>query len=142
MDKGIISVDVPKCCLECDAFQHIGIDGKICCLKKNLSNDKGYYNRGLKEDFDKNRPGWCPIKPINPNLIKALRCFATQDAFKDCMVDRYNKERCDEKRMSCKPLPNDATIPCPYQQDEFSTNCQEGDCMDWLNQIADLLEGK
>lgn len=88
-------------------------------------------------------PKGCPLREINPNMLKALRCVTSQDAMKDCYRTRYNRDRKEGKPlMTCKPLPDDLSIPCPYQQDEYKTNCENGECMDWLNEIADMLEGK
>lgn len=87
------------------------------------------------------KPSWCPLKSINPNLIKALHCIASQDSFNRCHMERYNLNRGDKPRMSCKPLPDDSIISCPYHQEEYGVGFRDGDCMEWLSELADMLEG-
>ena len=56
MAKGIIVVDVPENCRDCDYF------GMLC----KITNKKCHYHN---ED---GRPDWCPIKEI-PSRIKELK---------------------------------------------------------------------
>lgn len=133
MSKAILVMDMPECCSQCRLEDYESINGSEYCSATNRK-----YKNGTHE-----RPDWCPLRPINPNMIKALRCISSQDAFKDCHRTRYNRDRKEnEPLMTCKPLPDDLSIPCPYQQDEYKTNCEDGECMNWLNEIVDMLEGK
>lgn len=131
--KAILVIDMPKCCNKCPIEETDTIYCQIFDTKADYRN----------HNPEKERPVWCPLSPINPNMIKALRCVASQDAMKDCYRTRYNRDRKEgEPMMTCKPLPDDLSISCPYQQDEYNTNCEDGECMDWLNEITDMLEGK
>lgn len=131
--KAILVMDMSADCCACQFNKHT----HVCRLTKKSCMAYNH-EMGLR-----GRPDWCPLKEINSNMIKALRCVASQDAFKDCHRTRYNRDRKEgEPLMTCKPLPDDLSIPCPYQQDEYKTNCEDGECMGWLNEIADMLEGK
>lgn len=132
MSKAILVMDMPENCGDCN----------YCCDLDPWSGVFCVVN-GQTTDIDCKTPDWCPLQGINPNMLKALRCVASQDAMKDCYRTRYNRDRKeDEPLMTCKTLPDDLSIPCPYQQDEYKTNCEDGECMGWLNEIADMLEGK
>lgn len=80
------------------------------------------------------------------DLIKALRCLASQDCYGNCYMDKYNRYTEDynhnqkqEPRMSCSGS-YDGTIRCPYYQHTYGVCFEDGDCMEWLNATADLLE--
>lgn len=79
-------------------------------------------------------------------LIKALRCLASQDADGDCHMDKYNRylDNCNfskkkEAQMSCSGT-SEGTIQCPYHQKTYGVCFEDGDCMDWLRTVADILE--
>lgn len=131
MSKAILVMDMPEYCAECPCCDD--------CVEVCMVIDEEI--REVNGECQK--PNWCTIHEIKPNMIKALRCVASQDAMKDCYRTRYNRDRKEgEPMMTCKPLPDDLSIPCPYQQDEYKTNCEDGECMGWLNEIADMLERK
>lgn len=80
------------------------------------------------------------------DLIKALRCLASQDADGDCHMDKYNRylDNCNfskkkESQMSCSGT-SEGTIQCPYHQKTYGVCLEDGDCMDWLSTVADILE--
>ena len=80
------------------------------------------------------------------DLIKALRCLASQDADGDCHMDKYNRylDNCNfskkkEAQMSCSGT-SEGTIQCPYHQKTYGVCFEDGDCMDWLRTVADILE--
>lgn len=129
--KAILVMDMPECCNKCPIEE----TDTIYCQIFDTNADYSGHNP------EKERPDWCPLREINHNMIKALRCVASRDAFGECYTRRYNlKRKKNEPMMTCKGLPD--TIPCLYQQNDYSTNCEDGECMDWMNEIADMLEGK
>lgn len=75
---------------------------------------------------------------INPDLIKAMRCLASQDGEGNCFMDKYNLHMY-EGRMECTDR-NDGSIQCPYHQTSYGVCFEDGDCMEWLNTAADILE--
>lgn len=121
MGKAIIVTDMPDCCGECK------MSGTGVCRKWNMKDANTF-------------PKDCPLKLINPNLIKALRFLASQDSYGNCYVNTYNRNRGDKPEMSCKGLLG--RIPCPYSQDEYNTDFGSDECGKWLIELADLLEGK
>ena len=61
------------------------------------------------------------------DLIKALRCLASQDADGDCHMDKYNRylDNCNfskkkEAQMSCSGT-SEGTIQCPYHQKTYGS---------------------
>lgn len=82
------------------------------------------------------------------NMIKALKCIASQDAEGDCYSDHYNAHlicdqldkniRLDEKIMSCGGLIEN-TINCPYHQYEYGTCFEDGELF-WLKEVAEMIE--
>lgn len=134
MSKAILVMDMPECCYMVQHGLGKCTSSKFECFLEPLKRLR---------NPERDKEDWCPLREIDPNMIKALRCVASQDAFNDCYRTRYNRNRKEgEPLMTCKPLPDDLSIPCPYQQGKYNTNCEEGECMDWLNEIADMLEGK
>ena len=90
--------------------------------------------------MDKTNPG------TGSDLIKALRCLASQDADGNCHMDKYNRylDNCNfskkkEAQMSCSGT-SEGTIQCPYHQKTYGVCLEDGDCMDWLSTVADILE--
>ena len=75
------------------------------------------------------------------NLIKALRCLASQNNEGDCYADRYNYRHMDNEspEMYCGSEPPEGMIKCPYHQNEYGVCFEDGDC-DWLGIAADILE--
>lgn len=70
-------------------------------------------------------------------LVKALRCLASNDGFGDCYMEHYNAKS-DGERMSCGKRPG--TLQCPYHQNTYETCFEDGQCGEWLNEIADIME--
>lgn len=79
---------------------------------------------------------------MDNDLTKALRCIASQDNAGDCHMDIYNLLRKDnEPKMYCNnKVWGDETIQCPYHQDKYEMCFEDGDCGEWLNKVADILE--
>lgn len=77
----------------------------------------------------------------NTNLIKALRCLASQDAEGDCYMERYNLVHavCHKPAIYCGANPPDGRITCPYYQNEYGVCFEDGEC-GWLGRVADILE--
>jgi len=65
--KGKIIVDIPEECDECILLVEDGTNGKWCCKLNRVEVDR------------KEKPYWCPIKPIKEE--KAMNC-------KDCPLGR------------------------------------------------------
>lgn len=79
---------------------------------------------------------------MDNDLIKALRCIASQDEDGNCKMDWHNLLRKDdEPKMYCNnKVWGDKTVQCPYHQDKYETCFEDGECGEWLNTIADILE--
>lgn len=71
------------------------------------------------------------------NLIKALRCLASNNPEGDCYEEQYNFGR-KGQRISCYGSPE--TMKCPYNQDTYGVCFEDGDCCEWLNDTAELLQ--
>lgn len=81
------------------------------------------------------------------DMIKALRCIASQDAEGDCYCDHFNAHltceqfgdntRIDEKHMSCGGVLKD-TQSCPYSQKTYGVCFEDGELW-WLKDIASML---
>lgn len=71
------------------------------------------------------------------DLIKALRCIASNTAEGDCYEEQYNFGR-KGQRISCHGSPG--TMKCPYNQDTYGVCFEDGDCSEWLSEAAELLE--
>lgn len=73
------------------------------------------------------------------DLIKALRCLGSQ--FEDaCHLDRYNFGRKEGPYMVCNTNNSEGSILCPFYQETYDVCFADGQCMEWLNETADLLE--
>lgn len=75
----------------------------------------------------------------NRDLIKALRCLASQKADGFCYEDIYNLTHKNDPEMSCYGL-TPGTVKCPYNQKEYDVCFEDGQCSEWLEMAADLLE--
>ena len=128
MSKEILVVEITTRCKECQLFD---VDIEKCFASDRVVSEQEIYEH---------KSSWCPLKPINPNLIKALRCLASQDSYGNCYVNTYNLNRGDKPEMSCKGILS--TIPCPYSQNEYNTDMGSDECGKWLGELADMLEGK
>lgn len=75
------------------------------------------------------------------NLIKALRCLASQEEDGDCYMERYNSVHMsdDVPQIYCGSEPPEGMIECPYRQNEYGVCFDDGEC-DWLGSVADILE--
>lgn len=71
------------------------------------------------------------------NLIKALRCLASNTPEGDCYEEQYNFGR-KGQRISCYGSPE--TMKCPYNQDTYGVCFEDGECSEWLSEAAELLE--
>ena len=79
---------------------------------------------------------------MDNDLIKALRCLASQDENGDCNMDRHNFLRKEnEPKIYCTTkVWGDETMQCPYHQDKYETCFEDGECGEWLDKVADILE--
>lgn len=79
---------------------------------------------------------------MDNDLIKALRCLASQDSAGDCKMDWHNLLRKDdEPKMYCSnKVWGDETVQCQYYQDKYETCFEDGGCGEWLDKVADILE--
>lgn len=106
------------------------------------------------EEFPKDRQP----REISGNvleLIKAMRCLASHDNVGFCYADRWNwthkkeprkwdsengvpKMRCQAQTYANKRFK--IYIPCPYYQETYGTCYDDGECSEWLNRAADIIE--
>ena len=79
------------------------------------------------------------MRLIDKELIKALRCLASQDENGDCYQQHHNFIHADgdEPEIYCGSQPTDGRIECPYYQNKYEV-CFE--CGEWLETVADELE--
>lgn len=75
---------------------------------------------------------------IDTDMIKALRCLASQDAEGNCYEDIYNL-RNHKQEMHCGGNLY-GSIPCPYYQNKYEVCFEDGECGEWLDTVADKLE--
>lgn len=75
----------------------------------------------------------------NEDMIRALRCLASQGSDGDCYADWFNTLNTDGARMSCSGHQK-GTRPCPYFQKNYGTSFADGECSEWLKAVADELE--
>lgn len=83
------------------------------------------------------------------DMIKSLKCIASQDADGDCYMEHENfKHIGDEnyKPIVCEagenlrdPISGEDTISCPYYNKTFKQCLDDGD-LSWMKDIAELLE--
>ena len=83
------------------------------------------------------------------DMVKALKCVASQDREGDCYADQENFKHMENdkyKRIVCGTGENlkdwisgrDA-VGCPYRQKMYGTCCEDGELY-WLKDVAELLE--
>ena len=83
------------------------------------------------------------------NMIKALKCVASQDTEGDCYADRENFMHMDDdehKRIVCGTgetlrdfISGKESLRCPYHQKEYGCCFEDGDLF-WLKDVAELLK--
>ena len=82
------------------------------------------------------------------DMIKALRCVASQDTGGGCYADHENFIHMDDeyKRIVCgtgedlrDPISDKEAVGCPYYQDTYEC-CFEDGGLYWLKDVAELLE--
>ena len=82
------------------------------------------------------------------DMIKALKCVASQDAVGDCYADHENfMHRNDEhKRIICETgedlrdyISGNEAVGCPYYQNTYRCCFEDGESY-WLKDVAELLE--
>lgn len=88
-------------------------------------------------------------KIIIDDMIKALKCIASQDTEGDCYADRENfmcMEDDKHKRLVCGTGKNlkdyisgKEAIGCPHHQDTYGCCFEDGELY-WLKDVAELLE--
>lgn len=76
------------------------------------------------------------------DMIKALRCLASQDENGDCYMQHYNTLHLDddEPAICCTSEPSDERVKCPYYQNKYEVCFEDGECGEWLSEAADILE--
>lgn len=79
---------------------------------------------------------------IDNELIKALRCLASQDEEGDCYREHHNFMHVDgdEPEIYCGSEPQDGRTQCPYYQNRYGVCFEDGQCSKWLEAAADGLE--
>lgn len=87
MAKGIIVVDIPERCLDCDFCREIN-EGIEACCEISIDPDDEECLRMI-EDYCQSKPNWCPIKPIPKRLkyadYKCERSFV--EGFNICLEE-------------------------------------------------------
>lgn len=88
-------------------------------------------------------------KIIIDDMIKALKCVASQDAVGDCYSDHENFIHMDDdehKRIVCGTgetlrdfISGKETVGCPYHQQKYGCCFEDGDLF-WLKDVAGLLK--
>lgn len=83
------------------------------------------------------------------DMIKALKCVASQDTVGDCYVDHENFMHMNDgeyKRIVCRagedlrdPISDKEAVGCPYYQNTYGC-CFENGELYWLKDVAELLE--
>lgn len=86
---------------------------------------------------------------ILDDMIKALRCVASQDAEGDCYADHENFMHIEDdkhKRILCETgeylkdyISGKDAVGCPYHQNTYG-RCFEDGRLSWLKDVAELLE--
>lgn len=77
---------------------------------------------------------------MDRDLIKALRCLASQDENGDCYMEHHNFMHSNEPGIYCGSYPIDGRIKCPYYQNKYGVCFEDGECEEWLNEVTDILE--
>ena len=87
-------------------------------------------------------------KIIIDDMIKALRCVASQDTVGDCYADHENFIHMDDKhkRIVCGTgedlrdyISGKEAVGCPYHQNTYGCCFEDGELY-WLKDVAELLE--
>lgn len=88
-------------------------------------------------------------KIIIDDMIKALRCVASQDTVDDCYADHENfmhMQNDEHKRIVCGTgkdlidyISGKEAVECPYHQQKYGCCFEDGDLF-WLKDVAELLE--
>lgn len=82
------------------------------------------------------------------NMIKVLKCVASQDMGGRCYADDENdKHRFDDENMIvCQegenlkdPVNGEDAVTCPYYQNDYGCCFDNGELF-WLEDVAELLE--
>lgn len=83
------------------------------------------------------------------NMIKALKCVASQDVEGDCYADHENFKHMEDdeyKRITCETGENlrdfisgKSAVGCPYHQKTYGTCYEDGELY-WLKDVSELLE--
>lgn len=83
------------------------------------------------------------------DMIKALKCVASQDTIGDCYADHENFMHMNDgeyKRIVCRagedlrnPISDKEAVGCPYYQNTYGC-CFENGELYWLKDVAELLE--
>ena len=71
---------------------------------------------------------------VDEDLIKALRCLASEDSMGSCHEARRNH------KVSC--IGDNNSEQCQFYQDKYCTCLETEETSGWLNKVADILEGK
>lgn len=87
-------------------------------------------------------------KIIIDDMIKALRCVASQDTVGDCYADHENFMHMHDKhkRIVCGTgedlrdyISGNEAVGCPYHQNAYGCCFEDGELY-WLKDVAELLE--
>lgn len=83
------------------------------------------------------------------DMIKALKCVASQDVEGDCYADHENFKHMEDdeyKRITCGTGENlrdfisgKSAVGCPYHQKTYGTCYEDGELY-WLKDVSELLE--
>lgn len=83
------------------------------------------------------------------DMIKALKCVASQDVEGDCYADHKNfmhMEDDEHKRIICETgkglrdyISGKEAVGCPYHQNTYGCSFEDGELY-WLKDVAELLE--
>ena len=83
------------------------------------------------------------------DMIKALKCVASQDTVGDCYADHENfmhMQNDEHKRIVCGTgedlrdyISGNEAVGCPYYQQKYGCCFEDGD-LSWLKDAAELLE--
>lgn len=76
---------------------------------------------------------------MDNDIIKALRCLASQNDDGDCHMDHYNSANPKKCPMYCGSSERRGT-PCPYYQTKYHIAFGEAECGEWLNAVADMMD--
>jgi hypothetical protein len=71
MTKGVIVVDAPDLCTECDLMCYDQYKDKFCFMV------------GFDEPIEDDKPDWCPIKPAPEKIQHPSRQSLSQECFAD-----------------------------------------------------------